>query len=153
MAQKTPTDWETLCTNTFLWLVYWIKKYEVPVKLVIKGDQIGVAILPAGKETWAECGAKQVASVAKEEKRQYMLMVGSSASGDMIPFQAIWSGKTDKSLFVPRVQGAAEKQRSRVIVGYPEGGMLEHPSNYKESRSETDNPRALCTDWSNLVGD
>lgn len=114
-AQKTPADWETLCTNAFLRPVYWIKKYKVPAELVINADQTGVVILPAGKETWAGRGAKQVASVAKEEKRQYTLMVGSSTTGDMIPFQAIWSGKTDKSIPVPRVRAAAEKQGHRWV--------------------------------------
>lgn len=89
----------------------------MPAELVINADQTGVVILPAGKETWAERGAKQVAGVAKEEKRQYTLMVGSSASGDMLPFQAIWSGKTAKSLPEPKVRAPGEKQGHRWVPG------------------------------------
>lgn len=89
----------------------------MPAELVINADQTGVVLLPAGKETWAERGAKQVAGVVKEEKRQYTLTVGSASSGDMLPFQAIWSGKTAKSLPEARLRAGAEKQGHRWVPG------------------------------------
>lgn len=97
-SQKTPPDWEAKCTDSFMRLAYQIKLHNIPSDLVINADQTGVVLLPVGKRTWNERGAKQVSVFAKDEKRQFTMMVASAASGRMLPFQAIWASKTAASL-------------------------------------------------------
>ncbi|KAF9505203.1 hypothetical protein BS47DRAFT_1378299 [Hydnum rufescens UP504] len=97
-AQKTPQNWEALCEDMFMHLVYHIKMYNILPELVINADQTGVCLIPAGNKTWAPTGSKQVAVFAKEEKRQFTLMVASSAAGNMVPFQAIIKGRTTREM-------------------------------------------------------
>ena len=47
--------------------------------------------------TWAEKGLKQVAIVNMEEKRAFTVMVTITSDGNLLPIQAIYSGKTPRS--------------------------------------------------------
>ncbi|KAF9066545.1 hypothetical protein BDP27DRAFT_1384278 [Rhodocollybia butyracea] len=69
-AAHLPLDAEDLCKRAFFCLAYCMKWENIPAKLIINVD----------------------------EKRAFTLLVGSSASGDILPFQAVWAGKTEKSL-------------------------------------------------------
>ncbi|KAG9073772.1 hypothetical protein FS749_014697 [Ceratobasidium sp. UAMH 11750] len=48
--------------------------------------------------SWAPTGARQVSVIGTEEKRAFTLMVGVSLSGQALPLQAIYAGKTARSL-------------------------------------------------------
>ncbi|EKM55812.1 uncharacterized protein PHACADRAFT_58383, partial [Phanerochaete carnosa HHB-10118-sp] len=61
-------------------------------------DQLDMYILPHQQLTYYEKGARQVDAAGKEEKRAYTLCVASTAAGDILPFQQVWSGKTKASL-------------------------------------------------------
>ncbi|KAF8598614.1 hypothetical protein BDV93DRAFT_450846, partial [Ceratobasidium sp. AG-I] len=67
-------------------------------ELVINADQTGVSYLGTGKKTWEVKGANQVPAIAKDEKRQFTLMVSVTAAGQVLPFQAIFKGSTHVSL-------------------------------------------------------
>ena len=75
-------------------------------------DQIGVYILPNSGYTFEKHGSDQVDIVAKGEKRAYTLLVASSADGDFLPFQQVWSGATNRSVpsdGAPRIEEARER--------------------------------------------
>lgn len=75
-------------------------------------DQIGVYILPNSGYTYEKCGSEQVDIVAKDEKRAYTLLVASSADGDFLPFQQVWSGGTNFSVpsdQAPRMEEARDR--------------------------------------------
>ena len=61
---------------------------------MLNADQTGLCLIPTGNKMWTEKGTKQVDVFGKEEKRQFTLMVGTSAAGDILPFQSIHKGKT-----------------------------------------------------------
>lgn len=48
--------------------------------------------------TWTQTGLKQVAIVGMDEKRAFTLLVSVAADGTILPFQAIYQGKTKQSL-------------------------------------------------------
>ena len=48
--------------------------------------------------TWDECGAKEIATIGKEAKDGFTVMVGHNAAGDMLPFQLIAKGTTHACL-------------------------------------------------------
>ncbi|TFK59108.1 hypothetical protein BDN72DRAFT_873088 [Pluteus cervinus] len=77
-AQKLPENWEDQ-------------------SLMVGSDQTGIVYCPGGSLTWADTGAKQVAVVGKEEKRAFTALVSISWSGVMLPVQAIYAGKTDRT--------------------------------------------------------
>lgn len=75
-------------------------------------DQIGNYILPSNSSTFHDRGAEQVNIVAKDEKRAYTLLVASTADGDFLPFQQVWSGGSRRSLpsqDSPRMQDAIDR--------------------------------------------
>ncbi|KAF9506756.1 hypothetical protein BS47DRAFT_1304888 [Hydnum rufescens UP504] len=94
VMQKTPDNWEKLCEDMFMHFIYYIKIFDIPAELIINADQTGICLIPVGNKTWACTGSKQVNTFAKDEKRQFSLMVVSSAASIILPFQAIIKGKT-----------------------------------------------------------
>jgi hypothetical protein len=80
--------------------------------LNVNFDQIGNYILPSSSCTFHDRGAEQVDVVAKDEKRAYTLLVASTADGDFLPFQQVWSGATARStpsLTAPHMQEAIDR--------------------------------------------
>lgn len=68
--------------------------------------------MPSNGYTFHDCGSEQVDIVAKDEKRAYTLLVASTADGDFLPFQQVWSGASDRSLpsqNAPRMQDAIDQ--------------------------------------------
>ncbi|KAG5633951.1 hypothetical protein H0H81_004242 [Sphagnurus paluster] len=61
-------------------------------------DQTGILILLMHLKTYHNKGACQVDLAAKDKKHAYTVCVATSADGDILPFQQIWSGKTKASL-------------------------------------------------------
>ena len=74
----------------------------------LNGDQLETKIIPLRNKTWAPCGARQVAALGKEEKWQFMLMVTTTFSGEILPFQCIYKGHTKNSLPYQTVHVEAE---------------------------------------------
>lgn len=96
-AQKLPCDWEDQCERAFLRKVYLIKEHDIPDTLYVNSDQTQRVYAPGGKMTWAFTGSKQVSLVGGEEKRAFTVMVSVASSSVLLPFQAVYVGKTDTS--------------------------------------------------------
>jgi hypothetical protein len=107
-ASKVPEDWDRQGYLLALRLCHSIKVEETPPQLLINADQTGINYLLQGNKTWHPQGDKQVAIIGEEEKRQFTLMVAFSAAGDLLPFQAIYSGKTETSLPSSQLRKNAE---------------------------------------------
>ncbi len=55
-AHKLPTNWEDLCTKTFLRIAYCVKHYEIPSELIVNTDQTQLVYAPGSKLTWTTYG-------------------------------------------------------------------------------------------------
>lgn len=97
-AQKLPVNWVQKCSDFAQRIVWNIAIHAVPPELVINADQTGISYLGTGSRTWELKGVSQVSAVGQAEKRHFTLMVAVTASGDILPFQAIYKGKTASSL-------------------------------------------------------
>ncbi len=73
-----------------------VADHDIPPELVLNFDQTGVKIVPVSNWTLAAQGSKQVAIVGLEDKREITALLGSTASGDLLPPQVIYQGTTDK---------------------------------------------------------
>jgi hypothetical protein len=109
-AQKLPENWEDQCEGSFMRIVYNARVRGICAEAILNGDQTGCSPIPLGTKTWAPQGAKQIDGFGKEEKRQFTLMITTSCSGEMLPVQCIWSGKTAQSLPAARVRAEAERE-------------------------------------------
>ncbi|THU77489.1 hypothetical protein K435DRAFT_877775 [Dendrothele bispora CBS 962.96] len=96
-AAHLPADAEDVCERSLMQIVYAMQWYNIPPKLLLNGDQMGIYVLPNSSRTYHPTGEKQVDVVAKDEKRAFTLFVTSTADGDFLPFQQIWGGKTKAS--------------------------------------------------------
>lgn len=97
-GKKTPENTTEILTDAALRLVSTISQHNVPKELSVNSDQTGVQYAAGSLETYAPIGSKQVEVVGKDEWRTFTLMVGISMSGVVLPFQAVYAGKTSGSL-------------------------------------------------------
>ncbi|KAG6863222.1 hypothetical protein C0993_012433, partial [Termitomyces sp. T159_Od127] len=107
-----PGDAADQCERTFFRLVYAMKWDNISPKLLINIDQSGNDLLPNSMYTWHNTGSKQVDLNTKNEKCAYTLLVVSTPTGEFLPFQQVWSGKTSASLpkpTAPRMEEAVEQ--------------------------------------------
>jgi hypothetical protein len=100
-AHKMPENWEDLCEKSFLRKAYNIKEHDIPAELYVNSDQTQVMYAPGDKMTWADAGAKQVSLTNTDEKRAFTVMVSVASDGTLLPFQAIYQGKTSRSCPAP----------------------------------------------------
>jgi hypothetical protein len=96
-AQKQPSNYEEILTNAFLQEAYVVRDHAIPAALCINTDQTQMVYQQGTEKTWNETGAKQVSTVRQEEKRAFTLVPSISASGVVLPMQAIFMGKTQQS--------------------------------------------------------
>ncbi|KAF9019112.1 hypothetical protein BDZ89DRAFT_959514, partial [Hymenopellis radicata] len=96
-AHKLSVDWEAKCTQSFFRKAYSIKEHDIPAALFANSDQTQIVYAPGDKMTWAETGSKQVSLIGADEKRAFTLMVTVASDGTLLPFQAIYMGKTGLS--------------------------------------------------------
>ena len=71
---------------------------EIPDSLIINWDQTGVSYVPVSEWTMSKEGSKRVEVVGLKDKRQITAVFGGSMSGDFLPVQLVYQGKTTKSL-------------------------------------------------------
>ena len=96
-AHKLPEDWEDQCERSFIRKVYVIKEEDIVALLWVNSDQTQAVYAPGDKMTWAPTGSKQVAVHGNEEKRAFTLLISVARNGTVLPMQAIYSGKTERS--------------------------------------------------------
>lgn len=96
-AQKHPDDWKNQCEKALLRKAYLIKEHDIPPSLFVNSDQTNVVYAPGDKMTWTDTGSNQVSLVGVEEKRAFTTMVSVASNGTLLPFQAIYQGKSDRS--------------------------------------------------------
>jgi len=108
--------------------VYAIKWEEIPAKLVIDVDQMGVYVLPNNSRTFHDKGAAQVDAVAKDEKQAYTLLVASTATVDFLPFQQVWGGKTSR--FLPSATAPGMKDALEQCFHFTNAASEKNPNSH-----------------------
>jgi DDE superfamily endonuclease len=75
-----------------------ICNYNIPAALQVNSDQTQVIYQQGSSMTYTKTGSTQVPMIGMEEKHSFTLNIGILASGVLLPFQAIYGGKSPKSL-------------------------------------------------------
>lgn len=97
-AQKLPLDWRVQGMNMAKRIAVNVHQYSVHPSLIINMDQTGLHLVPGSSRTYAPKGCKEVPVIGAEDKRQITCCIASSMSGDMLPLQLIFGGKTERCL-------------------------------------------------------
>ena len=75
---------------------------EIPDDLILNWDHTGINIVPGSTWTMDHKGKQHVELLALDDKRQITAVVCGSLSGNLLPFQLIYQGKTTGCL--PKVK-------------------------------------------------
>ncbi|KAJ7210221.1 hypothetical protein C8J57DRAFT_987678, partial [Mycena rebaudengoi] len=109
-AQKIPSNHEEILHAAFLREAIMIRDHAIPAELRVNTDQTQAIYQQGTKSTWNKKGEKQIATVGQEEKRAFTLVPSISASGELLPMQAVFCGKTSASLPRPGSRGYADAE-------------------------------------------
>jgi len=100
-GKKIPDGVTQILTDAYLRIVHTISEDPNTTTPGVNTDQTYVTYSAGSTETYALRGSKQVEVVGKDEKWGFTLVVGISMSGDALPFQVIYAGKSKRSLPSP----------------------------------------------------
>ena len=94
-TSSIPVNFDELQQDFYKYITKTVKKYKIPDQLIINFDQTAVNIVPVSHWTLEEKGSDQVDITGIDDKRAITALLGGTASGDLIPPQLIYQGKTD----------------------------------------------------------
>jgi hypothetical protein len=114
--RRMPKNIEEVLTNAFLREASIVRDHAVSAALRVNTDQTRLVYHQGAQETWTKSGAKQVSTVGQEEKRAFTLVPSISASGVLLPMQAIFMGKTNASCPSPKTPSYAEAMREGFVM-------------------------------------
>ena len=97
-GQKLPVDAPVQMKNHAYRLAVDIRDHSIPGCCCVNCDQTGYTYGRPGVSTYDTIGTNQVTIIGKEDKRAFTIMVGVSMSGEVLPFQIMYAGKTPASL-------------------------------------------------------
>lgn len=75
---------------------------NIPPSLVINWDQTAIQYVPTASWTMEQEGTRIVEIAGKDDKRQITAVLASTMSGDLLPLQLVYQGKTPHCL--PQVE-------------------------------------------------
>lgn len=93
-AQKLPANYEQILEEAFLREAWAIRDFNIPAELRVNTDQTQTVYQQGTHTTWNKKAEDQVNVIGKEEKRAFTLVPSISASGELLPMQAIYKGET-----------------------------------------------------------
>jgi hypothetical protein len=98
-ARKKPATWEKDIRDMLTRAALLVRLQKVPPQLFINFDQTGLHLVPLGNEkTYEAKGKIQVGIAGLNEKAQITAVVTSTAAGNMLPVQLIFTGLSERSL-------------------------------------------------------
>ena len=71
---------------------------EISEDMIVNWDQTGVNYVPVSSWTMEEEGSKRIELIGKDDKRQLTVLFAGSLSGDLLPIQIIYQGKSSRCL-------------------------------------------------------
>lgn len=95
-CQKLPANWKQQQRDFTYQLAYVINAYKIPPECIVNSDQTAVHLVPGGNFTYAPRGSDSVPILGADDKRQFTTNLASTASGIVLPPQAIFEGKTPR---------------------------------------------------------
>ena len=69
---------------------------EIPAELILNWDQTGIHLVPASAWTMDQAGSKRVEIMGVNDKRQITAVFCGTLTGDFLPIQIIYQGKTER---------------------------------------------------------
>ena len=93
-AKKTITDFEAVQDQFLFDIKTIVEMEEIPPGLVFNWDQTGISIVPGSAWTMELKGSRKVEIAGMSDKRQITVVISGTMTGELMPFQVIYQGKT-----------------------------------------------------------
>ena len=90
--------WEEINTQYLHDIASAVRTYNIPDELILNADQTPSKYVPSTNVTLAEQGTAHLPVRGRNGKRAITVTVIQSLSGKMLPFQIIYTGKTERCL-------------------------------------------------------
>ena len=97
-AKVTVEDFDELKKLFLMDIKSAVQMDEIPAQLIVNWDQTGINYIPVSNWTTEQAGSKRVEIVGKDDKRQLTALFGCTMSGDFLPPQLVYQGKTNRCL-------------------------------------------------------
>ena len=94
--QVTPDEFRRLQQSYLMQISSFVKVHNIPADLIINWDQTPINVAPTTNWTMAEEGSKRVEVAALNDKRQFTSTLAVTMSGEFLPRQIIYQGKTER---------------------------------------------------------
>ena len=101
--KELPADAEAIEERFILQTASLIEEHNIPRSLVINSDETSINFVDLGKYTLAPKGATQVRVVGSSDKRAITGTTATSAFGDVLGLQLIWTGNPKSTRAIPHV--------------------------------------------------
>ena len=101
MTTSRPTVTRSIWLETrtqYLHDIVPVVSHSIPDELIINADQMPSKYVPTANVTMAEKNSKHVARKGANDKRGITVTLRESLSGEILPMQLIYKGKTNRSL-------------------------------------------------------
>ena len=93
-SRNTPENFTLLKKDFLDQVVATVVMEEIPPELILNWDQTGIKIVPSSTWTMNRRGARRVEVVGVNDKRLITAVFCGSLTGDFLPVQVIYKGKT-----------------------------------------------------------
>ncbi|CUA68415.1 ATP-binding cassette sub-family A member 6 [Homo sapiens] [Rhizoctonia solani] len=107
-AQKYPSNVNAVLLHAYLRFACAVRDKDIPSCCIVNADQTQVVYNPGDQKTWNSSGDWQIHILGSDDKHAFTLMVAISNSGSVLPFQAIYAGRSARSLPDPITPHALE---------------------------------------------
>lgn len=95
-SKHTPADFDQLKKSFLNDVASVVNMEEIPPELILNWDQTGIHLVPASSWTMDKRGSKRVEIKGVNDKRQITAVFCGSLTGDFLPIQLIYKGKTKR---------------------------------------------------------
>ena len=95
-SKHTPKDFASLKESFLDDVVATVTMEEIPMELILNWDQTGIKMVPSSGWTMDRQGAKRVEVSGVNDKRMITAVFCGSLTGDFLPLQLIYKGKTNR---------------------------------------------------------
>ena len=99
-TSRSPVPYGLYAENRYTFLssiVETVEQHSIPFELILNADQTPCAYVSVFKMTMAKRGEKSVPIKGLTDKRNITLTFAVTFTGDFLPMQIIYGGKTDRS--------------------------------------------------------
>ena len=93
-AKVEPSQFKELKEQFLLDIKVVVEMGNVPSDLILNWDHTGINIVPSSTWTMEAKGSKKVAAIGLNDKRQITAVFCAALSGELLPLQLIYQGKT-----------------------------------------------------------